>query len=331
MEHRFKLRAQFLVALSTLPLLFSFAVRVAAQQSSGPRRGPSSVPTESFVTVTVSVRESSGMPLPGGAFVKLYSDFSGIHLTEATRDGSTATFPGIKGGEYEIEVSSSGYKTATEHASVIAEGSSYPIFVYMRRESEVTPETAKGGAPIMTPRLQAEIDKGLDKIKHQQYDAARTHFEKAEKMAPGNPDVQYLLGIVEYRQQHLDAARAKFQAAVAIYPAHERSLVALGELFVRVGQPAQAAEVLEKAYRVNGADWRTHLLLGEAYTAEKDYEKAATHAVRAAELGKEAGATAKLLLGRIRSSQGKKVEARAAFENVIRDFPADPAVREAKS
>src|SRR5579864_5987611 len=102
MEHRFKLRTQFLLALPTLPLLFSFAVRVAAQQSSGPRRGPSSVPAESFVTVTVSVRESSGMPLPVGAFVKLYSDFSGIHLTEATRDGSTATFPSIKGGEYEI-------------------------------------------------------------------------------------------------------------------------------------------------------------------------------------------------------------------------------------
>jgi len=331
MEHRLKLRAQFLVALSAPLLPLCFAARVTAQQPSGPRRGPSSAPVESFVTVTVNVRESSGMPLPGGAFVKLYSDFSGIHLTQATRDGSTATFPSIKGGEYEIEVSSSGYKTATEHASVIAEGSTYPVFVYMYPESGAAPETAKGGAPIMTPRLQAEIDKGLDKMKHQQYDAARAHFEKAAKMAPGNPDVQYLLGMVEYRQQHLDAARAKFAAAVAIYPAHERSLVALGELFVRVGQPARATEVLEKAYRVNGADWRTHLLLGEAYAAQGEYEKAATHAARAAELGKEARATAKLLLGRVRASQGKKAEARATFENVIRDFPADPAAREAKS
>jgi TolA-binding protein len=331
MEHSLKLRTQFLVALSALPLLLSFAARAAAQQPSGPRRGPYSAPAESFVTVTVSVRESSGMPLPNGAFVKLYSDFSGIHLTQATRDGSTATFPSIKGGEYEIEVSSSGYKTATEHASVIAEGSSYPIFVYLRRESEVAPETAKGGVPIMTPRLQAEIDKGLDKMKHQQYDAAQAHFEKAAKMAPGNPDVQYLLGMVEYRQQRLDAARSKFEAAVAIYPAHERSLVALGELFVRVGQPAQAAKVLEKAYHINGADWRTHLLLSEAYAVQGEYEKAATHAARAAELGKESGATAKLLLGRIRASQGKKAEARAAFESVIRDFPADPAAHEAKS
>ena len=331
MVHGLEPRAHFLISLSAGLLLLAFAADSAAQQQPSPRRGPSVQPVESFVTVVVSVRESSGMPLSGGAFVKLYSDFSGVHLTEATRDGSTATFPSIKAGEYEIEVNSAGYKTALEHASVIPGGSNYPIFVYMRSESEVAPETAKGGAPIMAPRLQAEIDRGLDKMKHQQYDAARTHFEKAATMAPGNPDIQFLLGMVEYRQQRFGAARVKFEAAVAIYPAHERSLMALGELLVRTGEPTQAAEVLERAYRINGADWRTHLLLAQAYGAKGEYEKAAAHAARAAELGKEAGAIAKLLLGRIRASQGRKAEARATFENVIRDFPADPAAREAKS
>lgn len=331
MVHGLERRTQFLTSLSAGLLLLAFAADSAAQQQPSPRRGPSVQPVESFVTVVVSVRESSGTPLSGGAFVKLYSDFSGVHLTEATRDGSTATFPSIKAGEYEIEVNSAGYKTAVEHASVIPGGSSYPIFVYMRSESEVAPETAKGGAPIMTPRLQAEIDKGLDKMKHQQYDAARTHFERAATMAPGNPDIQFLLGMVEYREQRFGAARVKFEAAVAIYPAHERSLVALGELFVRTGEPTRAAEVLEKAYRINGADWRTHLLLAQAYWAKGEYEKATAHAARAAELGKEAGAMAKLLLGRIRASQGRKAEARATFENIMRDFPADPAAREAKS
>jgi tetratricopeptide (TPR) repeat protein len=325
-------RTQFLIPLSAGLLLFSFAADSAAQQPpSSSRRESSAQPMESSVTVVVSVRESSGMPLPDGAFVKLYSNFSGVHLTEATRDGSTATFPGIQGGEYEIEVSSSGYKTAVEHASVMAGGSRYPIFVYMRSESEVAPEIGKGGAPIMTPRLRAEIDKGLDKMNHQQYDAARAHFEKAATMAPGNPDIQFLLGMVEYRQQRFNAARVKFEAAIAIYPAHERSLVALGELFVRTGEPTRAAEVLERAYRINGADWRTHLLLAQAYGASGEYEKAAGHAARAAELGKEAGAMAKLLLGRIRVSQGRKAEARSTFESVIRNFPADPAAREARA
>jgi len=63
----------------------------------------------------------------------------------------------------------------------------------------------------MTPRLQAEIDKGLEKMKHQRYDAARVHFEKAATIAPGNPDIQYLLGMVEYREQRFDKARANLR------------------------------------------------------------------------------------------------------------------------
>jgi len=131
------------------------------------------------------------------------------------------------------------------------------------------------------------------------------HFEKAATIAPGNPDIQYLLGMVEYREQRFDKARAKFEAAVAIYPAHERSLMALGELLLREGQFAPAREILEKAFHANGADWRTHLLLAEAYFGQGEYEKAVPHAVRASELAKEGAAAARLLLGRIRASQGR--------------------------
>ena len=286
---------------------------------------------ESPVTVVVSVRELNGMPLPGNAFVKLSSNFTGVHLTAPTQDGSNATFPNIQGGEYEIEVSSTGYKTATEHASIMAGGSNFLVFVYLHPESEVALSGASGGAPIVTPKLQSEIDKGMDNLRKQKYDAAREHLEKAARMAPANPDVQYLLGLLEYRQQHLEAAQAKFQGALAIYPSHERSLVALGELLLRTGKPAGAVQSLEKAYQINGADWRTLLLLGSAYAAQRDYDKAAPHAARAAELARNSSPAPRLLLGRIRAAQGKQQEAVQAFSAVIRDFPGDPAVSDAKN
>jgi tetratricopeptide (TPR) repeat protein len=295
------------------------------------RRGTVQAPSsETAGTVVVSVRETSGMPLPGNAFVKLFSDFNGVRITSPTRDGSSATFSNIQAGEYDVEVSSSGYKTANEHASVMAGGGHFLVFVYMHADSEVTENSAPGGAPIMSPRLQSEIDKGVDKMRRQQYDAARVHLEKAGQMASGNPDVQYLLGMLEYQQQHFDAARAKFVNAISIYPSHARSLLALGELLLRTGQPALAAQDLEKAYQINGADWHTHLLLAHAYAAQKDYENAAPHAVRAVELAKNDGAAARLLLGRIRSVQGKKADAKQAFASLIRDFPADPAAARAK-
>ena len=298
----------------------------------GPRDGQiNGMPMERPLTLLVSVRESTGMPLQNGALVRLSSVAGSLHLTSATQESGTATFPDVKAGDYEIEVSAPQYKTAIEHASITGSGTNYTVYVYMQPESDVTIATGVRTGPIMTPRLQSEVDKGLTKMRHSEYDAARAHFEKAAKMAPANPDIQYLLGMLEYKQQHVEAARAKFEAALSIFPTHERSLVALGELQVRSGQSELAAQTLEKAYQVNGADWRVHLLLAHAYTAAKEYQKAERHAIRAVEFGKEHAAPARLLLGQILAAQSKDEQARKALESVIQYFPSDPVADEAKT
>jgi tetratricopeptide (TPR) repeat protein len=299
-------------------------------QSAGQRPSDPSSLSEGPVEVNVSVREPNGMPLDGYATVTL-SSAGGLHLTASTEGNSTATFPQIFPGEYDIEVSAAGYRTATERASVFGGGSSSVVYVYLHRESEGASGSAAPTGTLMTPQLRAEVDKGLDKMRRRQYDAAREHFEKAAKMAPGNPDIQYLLGILENAEEHFDAARAKFQAALAIYPSHERSLISLGELELRTGDSAGAAQTLEKAYEVNGADWRTHWLLANAYVRQKDYEKALPHAARATELGKEHAAPAWMLLGEILVHEEKRTEAKRAFETIVRSFPNDPAVPEAKN
>jgi Tfp pilus assembly protein PilF len=328
--HRPDRSARFLTAFLSVTLLSALGSGFAVAQRSQPQGGnQAGLAPDMMVTVIVSVREMSGMPIQGNALVKLSSDFSGVHLTAATQDNSSATFPPVRAGEYQIEVSSPGYKTAAEHASVMPSTTSYPIYVYMVPES--APGVAAPAKTTMTPRLQSEIDKGLDKMRHQQFDAARSHFDKAAKMAPGNPDVQYLLGMLEYYQQHYDLARTKLEEAIAINPAHERALVTLGEIQLRANQPEQAAATLEKAYLVNGADWRTHYLLAFAYAGEKEFEKARAHAQRAAELGKDRGAPARVLLGRIFVSENKPDEARVAFNEVIRDFPNDPVAKEAQA
>lgn len=137
--------------------------------------------------------------------------------------------------------------------------------------------------------------------------------------------------MLEYSQEHFDAAQTKFQAALSLYPSHERSLLALGELQLRTGDARTAAETLEKAYQANGADWRTHLLLANAYAQQESYDKALTHVRRAAELGKDHAAQAWMLLAQIMLQEEKRDEARKAFETVIRSFPNDPAAPQAKA
>jgi tetratricopeptide (TPR) repeat protein len=286
-------------------------------------------PTEN-ADLSVSVREVNGMPLPVYAMVRLYSE-AGSYRTASTQDGSTATFTKVLSGEYEIEVTAIGYKTAKERATVFAGGAGFTVYIYLHAENEASPGSSTPPSVVMTPRLQSEIDKGLEKQRKREFDEARKHFEKAVQMAPGNPDVHYLLGMLEYVQQHFEAARGKFEAALSIYPAHERALLALGELQLRQGDPAAASQTLEKAYQVNGADWRTHLLLANAYFQLKDFEKALPHATRATETAKEHAPIAWLLLGRILAGAGKRNEAKRAFETLVRSFPNDLGAAEARA
>ena len=235
-------------------------------------------------------------------------------------------------GDYQIEVSSAGYKSKTEPATIMPTYTSYSVYVYMQPESAADNASVAPTATTMTPKLQSEIDKAIAKMRHQQFEEARQHFEKAAKMAPGNPDVQYMWGMLEYYQQHYDLARTKLETAVSINPNHERALVSLGEIQLRDKQPAEAVKTLEKAFLVNGADWRMHYLLAFAYADEKGFAKAETHAQRAADLGgKDHNAQARVLLGRILATEGKITEARNAFNGVMRDYPADPAAKDAKT
>ncbi len=327
---------RFLPGFLFLVMLLACTPDAAGQRPTptGPpaiQRSPSvsPFPTEN-VDVSVSVRELNGMPLQVSALVKLYTG-GGIFRTAPTQDGGTATFPKVFTGEYDIEVTAINYKPAKEHASIFGAGAGFTVYVYMHPANETAPGAAAPPGAVMTPRLQSEIDKGLEKQRKREFDEARKHFEKAAKMAPGNPDVQYLLGMLEYVQQHFDAARGKFAAALAIYPSHERSLLALGELQLRGGDAAGAAQTLEKAYAINGADWRTHLLLARAYFQQKEYEKALPHARRATELAKEQAAPAWVLLGRIQASLGKRDEAKRALETVTRSFPNDSYAADAKA
>ena len=317
--------------------LLTCSPRAFAQRPTGPPpapqrgAGPAGLPVPTFsVDLLVNVRESGGTPLSASAMVKLYS-INGTNRAQPTRDGATATFTQVLAGEYDIEVSAASYKTAKEHASVVAAGSTYTVYVYMHPESEGP--MGSGGPPstIMTPHLQSEIDKGLDEQRKRRFDEARKHFDKAAKMAPRNPDIQYLLGMLEYVQQHFPEARGKFEAALLIYPSHERSLLALGEVQLRTGDAVAAAKTLEKAYQVNGADWRTHFLLASAYLQLKDYEKAQPHATRATALAKERAAPAWLLLGQILAGEGKRDDAKRALETLLRGFPDDANAAQAKA
>lgn len=281
-------------------------------------------------TVVVSLREVNGSPLDMPAVVKLFSNSMTFNEVAPTEGAATATFANVAPGNYNVEVTAVGHKKVTEQVSVLAAGATYPVYVYVPLENEKTAEAPASSMTVMTPKLRGEVEKGVNALQKRQFGEARVWLAKAAKLAPSNADILYLLGTAEHMMKNLVAAQREYQAALALQPAHERSLLGLGEVQIQQGDPQGAESTLEKAFRMNGADWRTHLLLAYAYFEDRKYDQARSHAQQAIALDKTQQAGAQVLLGRIAALEGHTDEARDDFQTVIGSFPNDPAAAEAK-
>jgi len=324
-----------MLKLTRFPVAFVCILALCGSSAHGQRptgggRGGQSNIGSSTVSLSVNVRNASGVPLDGVSLVTLVSTVGSYHQTATTRDASTAIFDGIPAGEYDVEATYPGYQNATDHISVNAIGSTMQVYLYMIPESDKNSSRPPGKSIVVSPKLQAEIDKGLEAMRKRQFEVARTHFSKGLSLAPGNPDMSYLVGTAENGLNHVELARQNFEHALTLDPTHERSLLALGELQLRNGESAAAVATLEKAFLKSGAGWRTHLLLATAYAKNGRLSDAETHARRAVELGREKGASACLLLGEIQQAEGKPQEAKLTWQEVVTKFPGDPSATEAK-
>ena len=279
-------------------------------------------------TLILNIRDPRGLPVDG-TIVTLMASVGSYNQTLSTSNAASVTFEGLSQGEYDAEARCAGYQTATEHISVTAAGSSMQLYIYLLPESDQKSQGPTRQGLVASPKLQAEIDKGVEALRKRQFEVARTHFAKALSMAPGNPDLSYLMGTAELGLNHADIARQLFEHALAIDATHEQSLLALGELQLHAGEIPAAIVTLEKAFVKNGAGWRTHLLLAAAYAKAGRLPDAETHAQRAAELAREKGAGARLLLGEIQQAEGKIPEAQATLKELAEKFPGDPSAVEA--
>src|SRR5262249_43291424 len=147
---------------------------------------------------------------------------------------------------------------------------------------------------------------------------------------PNNPDVLYLNGLLSMNEGNFPDARQEFQRAISLYPTHERSLLALGEVQVKLKDFEPAAENMETLLRQNSGSWRAHLIAAAAYAQMQNYAKAEKHAERAIALGGDSAPGAKLLLGQILAAEGNRDGAKQEFQELLRNYPNDPSASSAK-
>src|SRR5579859_6689519 len=310
-------------------LLFCLLTSLPA---SGQSRSGAQAPggdAEQFLTLLVSVREQNGLPLSQQAIVHLSSNLGGMSNIEVTRDAATASFQNVKGGDYMIDVEAAGYKTAHERAAVFGV-STYTVYVYMKPEGAPESSLPVDPQPLLTPKLQKEMDRAVAAIREKKYAEARKYLQAASKLAPSNPDIEYLMGMVDYSERNLESASVHFEKALGLAPGHERTLVSLGQLQLERKEYKKSAGYLETAVQNNSKNSQAHLLLAVCYLNLPNYSKARDEALAAAELDKNKAAIGHMIAAKSYLMENNLDEASKGFADYLKNYPNERGAAEAK-
>jgi len=282
--------------------------------------------------IEVRLRLVDGSQFSGLARVRVLTQ-GGPALSENTTDMSGKTsLTDLPPGNYIVEASAVGFQTATEPVNIEMKWSSITIFMTMKPDNLGLPKAESApAAPILAPAARKEVKKGLEAFQKPDLNTARQHFEKALALAPGNPDVQFLMGALEAQEKHVDAAKEHLIKAIQIYPNHVRSLQLLGELYNQEDDAKDAVPLLEKAVSLEDGSWKSHWALGVAYLKTGQPDKAHQQAERAIGLGKSSAGVAHLLLAQALMDLNQLDAAETSLQAFLHDEPSNVFAAKARA
>jgi len=281
------------------------------------------------LTLFVSVRETSGIPLSVPAIVRVSPLIGGQSLVAPVRENSSATFPGVKQGEYDVQVEAPGYQANTERITVAGVSAS-TAYIYLAPVGVDISKNKPASGTVMTPDLQRLMDRAFLALNQKNFSDAQKYLEKARKMAPANPDISYLIGLVDYTAKDVPAARKQFETVLTTNPTHQRSLVMLGQIQLDSNENNEAVLTLQKAVEAGNANWQAHYLLAIAYARTGETKKARVESRRTWELNESKRPAMELLDAKLFLMEGRNIEGRQAFEAYVRNYPKDPTAAEAR-
>lgn len=223
--------------------------------------------------ITVTVHDSSGEPIPSSAMVKLYRDGTILSRQGQTSRGSALLVVNTI-GEFSIVVEAAGYETARRELSIQSSGREQ-VDIYLRRLSSPGTVTTVPGSPLLAPKAKQALEKSLQALSEDNAKDAEKYVAEALRLAPADPDVLYVQGVLLLKQHKWPGAQTALEKATQIDPNHARALAALGMALCDQGKYDSAIEPLEKSLQLDSAStWETRWTLAKAHYHHEQYDKA---------------------------------------------------------
>jgi tetratricopeptide (TPR) repeat protein len=246
-----------------------------------------------------------------------------------TTDDKSEAAIGLPPAQYEIEVSAVGYLSERKKIQVVSSIDTVQLEIHLSRDpSAVDLDIADAAMP---PKGRGDLKHAISALKSGNFQEAKKKLDAAYKLAPSNPDLNYLMGYLYYQQKDFAQAQTYLTAAANISSRNVRVLTLLGNVQLTQKDYAGAAASLEKAVDSESGNWMAHNLLASAYLGLKKYEPARQEAEMAIAEGKTAASGANVVLGQALVNLGKKDEGIRVLQAFIQNSPTDPSVPQVRN
>jgi tetratricopeptide (TPR) repeat protein len=280
--------------------------------------------------IVVRVHEADGSPIGRSAMVTVRSPSQLTNVTVPTTEAGQALFTGLHAGDYLVEVTAPGYRNVQVQAIIAADKETENLDVLMVPDTGPIGKQQAAGTPILAPKALKETERGLEALQSDKLDEAELHLKRAMQLAPGFPDVNYLMGLLWLRRHDNAQAREYLEKAVALAPKHAPALQALGEVEFLERDYPQALVALKQSVSLRPNSWRAHWLAGATYFQQGEYRKSREECEEALRVGQDKAGSARFLLGEAHAALGEREAALAALDQFVREQPNVPQAATAK-
>jgi tetratricopeptide (TPR) repeat protein len=276
---------------------------------------------------------SKKLHLDRQALLKLISSKDQSYSWQTTEANAQGVFTNIPYGQYDVEVNAVGYLGSHQELRVMDTLRPSMVDVVLHRDPsainlDVTDE-------VMSPKARKEAKRAISLLKSSKLVEAQKRLEGAYKLSPASPEVNFLLGYLNFQKKDFVQAENYLHTATTFDPRNAQALTLLGRTSLERGNFPAAQTALEGAVAADADNWLPHNLLADTYLRQKDYAKARDEAQVAIAKGqsvpRSVSGPAQLVLGEALLGLGRDQDGIQALNAFVEQSPQHPMVPQVRS
>ena len=224
------------------------------------------------VEIDVLIRDGTRELLSVPASVKLY--LNGTPCDEGATSDGRISFTMSEIGDFTVVVEAAGYKPGQKDVKV-PEPDKVQVEVNLDRDPSSSLTPGATGNPILAPKAKEALYKGMQALRDDKLDEAEKALDQAMQLAPNNPNVLYMQGVLNLKKHEWTKAQSVLEKATQVDPNSARALAALGMALCNQKKYAEAIPPLEKSVQLDTASgWETHWSLAQSYYHSARFDEA---------------------------------------------------------